>query len=98
MEFDGFVAASVAQKIIDDCPETELTFDYLIGVIKWSCQGDAYWQGHHGAFDAYLSKLSLHRIVCPCCNESAIVSEDTEFCSQACIEEFYSDTTPLVLD
>lgn len=90
MEFDGFVAASVATKIINDNPGTELTFDYLIDVIKWSCQGDLYWQGHHGAFDAYLSQLGQHRIVCPNCHTWAIASEDTAFCSQSCIEEFYT--------
>ena len=90
MEFDGFVAASVAQKIIDDHPGTELTFDYLIDVIKWSCEGDSYWHGHHGAFDAYLSQLSMHRTICPNRNHSAIVRESSEFCCDDCMIEFYT--------
>ena len=91
VEFDESVASAIATKIIYSNPGTQLTIDYLIDVIRWSCQGDDHWYGHHGAFDQYLEKLGKRREVCGNCRCWIVIDPDTElaYCSDACLQEHF---------
>ena len=88
--FDREIAQQVAAELKAAYPDNQWSEGYLINIIEMCCQGNAYFYGHHRAFDAYLVKRSLWRRECPNCGLVETVSAEAgEFCSQVCEDEYH---------
>lgn len=91
MRFNLELADQVDKELREELPTNQWSEGYLQDIIELCCKGEAYFYGHHGAFDRYLKKQGLEQGICENCHCHYILTTDLNdgFCSEICYDEYH---------